>query len=427
MAHVVFVSHTPVGARMAAPAIRATELARAIRDVHETTVAAPAGGEGGEGLVVYEPGAPRALAEVVATADVVVSAPLEPSLMRFAARGRCRWIVDLLNPEPFEGLEHHRRKPAWMRRLLQTARIDRLAFAAQAGHAFACASERQRDMWLGFLAASRRLETGAYAQDPELRMLLGVVPSGVASEPPQPPAEPVLRGRVLADDARIMLWNGGVWDWLDAPLVVDALALLRERDPRWALVFQGGLDVPGGSRADNATTVITTRERIARHRLGPDAVHVAGGWVPYARRGDMLLEAEMGVCAHGTTLEARFSFRNRLLDCAWARRPVVCTAGDPLAEDVADQGWGEAVAPGDPAAFADAVARVGERGARAFSEALDRAARRYAWESAGSALLELIEAAQEGPRGANRLAARGYAVRHGAARRFGASRGGDAS
>src|SRR5262249_52267988 len=54
-------------------------------------------------------------------------------------------------------------------------------------------------------------------------------------------------------------------------------------------------------------------------------------WVPYAERAGYLLEADVGVSLHPDSVETRFAFRSRLLDCLWAGLPLVCTRGDALA------------------------------------------------------------------------------------------------
>ena len=71
---------------------------------------------------------------------------------------------------------------------------------------------RQRDMWLGHLAACGRVNPATYDADPTLRTLLRVVPFGVADEPP-PPGAPALRGvvRGIGVDDEILLWGGGIY------------------------------------------------------------------------------------------------------------------------------------------------------------------------------------------------------------------------
>jgi hypothetical protein len=72
--------------------------------------------------------------------------------------------------------------------------------------------------------------------------------------------------------------------------------------------------------------------RFARDRGLEDRVHFNPGWVPYAERGAYLLEADVGVCAHHDHLEARFSFRTRVLDHFWAGLPSVVSSGDSIGE-----------------------------------------------------------------------------------------------
>jgi hypothetical protein len=44
---------------------------------------------------------------------------------------------------------------------------------------FICASERQRDYWLGMLGGRDRLTQAQYTLDPTLRLLIDVVPFGL--------------------------------------------------------------------------------------------------------------------------------------------------------------------------------------------------------------------------------------------------------
>jgi glycosyltransferase involved in cell wall biosynthesis len=61
-------------------------------------------------------------------------------------------------------------------------------------------------------------------------------------------------------------------------------------------------------------------------------------------------------------VEARFSFRTRVLDYLWAGLPVACTSGDALADTVEREGLGRTVPPGDADAFADACAALLDAG-----------------------------------------------------------------
>ena len=83
----------------------------------------------------------------------------------------------------------------------------------------------------GAAGASTR---AAYAEDPDLRGLIDVVPFGIPREAPGARA-PGLRGVVagIGPDDPLFVWNGGLWDWFD-PTAVRARD--RPRAARGAVV-----------------------------------------------------------------------------------------------------------------------------------------------------------------------------------------------
>ena len=87
---------------------------------------------------------------------------------------------------------------------------------------------------------------------------------------------------------------------------------------------------------------VATELQALSAQLGLTGKHVFfnPGWVPYERRADFLLDADVAVSTHLDHLETRYSFRSRVLDYLWAGLPMVLTAGDVLADEVADGGPG---------------------------------------------------------------------------------------
>jgi glycosyltransferase involved in cell wall biosynthesis len=407
---VVLISPDLVGPLMAGPGIRYTELARSLAVWHDVVLAAPRASTAPPGLPApeeYDHARPARLDALLASADVVVAPPLPPALAVRIGRSGASWIADLYNPEPFEGLLAHPGAGARRRRVLDVLRIDRVSYAVRAADTFICAHERQRDMWLGYLAASRRIASSLHDRDPQLRNLIGVVGNGVPEAPPEHPAEPVLRGVTVAAGARIVAWNGGLWPWLDPGTVVSAVARLRSRDPRWVLAM-AGVGRPGHN------TTATWALDDARERLGEDGLHVGGSWTEYARRGDLLLEADVGVCSHLPGTESRFAERLRVLDLVWAGTPVVCTEGDLLAELVAARGLGHVVPPGDEVALADALEHVADAGRASFAGALAEAAADHRWSIVAAPLAARISVCAGDRRGVQPVA-RALALRNRAA------------
>jgi len=387
---VLFISADPVGERMAGLGIRYWELARALGPHAEVTLAhGGTGAQTTEGVTTlpYRPHAPAALREPIARADVIVTHPQWPLVTRWLRQARARVIFDLYDPETLETLELLAGRPPLARRQLTATTLDRLHAALRTGHHFMCASEKQRDLWLGAMLALRLIGPETYDRDPDLRGTIDLVPFGL---PDRPPAEGDGGARAaissIPDDAEIVLWNGGLWSWLDADSAIRAVAGLAERRPRVRLVFMGGAAEHPAAASSTAVAIALARE------LGVfgTVVNFHDRWVPYADRGAWLTGADCAVSTHREHLETRFAFRTRLLDCFWAGLPVVCTSGDALADLVASDGLGAVVAPGDVDGLAAAMAQVLDRGKPAYQPALAATAATHTWALAARPLLRWI-------------------------------------
>ncbi len=270
-----------------------------------------------------------------------------------------------------------------------------------------CASERQRDLFLGQLCALGRVNPLTYDDDPTLRRLIDVVPFGLPDEDPVhrlPALRGVVPGIRPADD--VIVWAGGVYDWFDPLTVIKAVAKLAKRRPSVRLFFMGmrhpNPDVPEMRVAKEA--------RALAEELGVAGKHVFfnEGWVSYTDRDNFLTEATVGVTAHFENAETRFSFRTRCLDYLWARLPVVTTEGDAFAALVENEGLGLSVPPEDPDALEEALARLLydkelAEGCRARAGGVRKL---YRWSVVVEALAEFCRQ----PRRAPDLAAGGFMV-----------------
>ena len=78
------------------------------------------------------------------------------------------------------------------------------------GDFFVCASDKQRDLWLGFLAALGRVNPRTYGDDATLRRLIDVVPFGLPDDPPVQ-TRAVLRGCRAGHRARRRRRDLGWW------------------------------------------------------------------------------------------------------------------------------------------------------------------------------------------------------------------------
>ena len=141
------------------------------------------------------------------------------------------------------------------------------------------------------------------------------------------------------------------------------------------------------------------------------AVHFRPGWTPYRELGSLLLECDVGVCAHHPTLETRFAFRTRILDFVWAGVPVLYAEGDEWSERVREGGLGEVVPPDDPEAFAAGARRIAERAPGAYAGALAAEAARNTWRDVSAPLARMIDSVAGAPRRRD-VVGRALALRH---------------
>jgi hypothetical protein len=389
---VLVIAQDRLGEDVGGTSIRALELARQLARSFDVTLAGV--GECPPRVadlpcVGYRPHDPRELAQPLRDADAVVSLPAWPLVTRRLSRSRARLVFDLYVPQTLEIARGFPGARPSLRRALTEYATDRLVDALREGHQFICATEKQRDLWLGAMLAERLVGPDRFDADPSLRNLIDVVPFGVPETPPGASAATggpwSLPGIERGDE--LVVWNGGLWPWLDPFTAIRAVALAAERRPRLRLVFMGAApQLPAQRTAERARDLARELGVLGR------SVFFNDSWVPYEERGAWLVDASCALSTHGDHVETRFAFRTRLLDCFWARLPVVCTAGDELAERVARQGLGEVVRAEDVEGTADALARVLDRGREAYRAGLDRAAEELAWSEVARPLVAMLKA-----------------------------------
>ena len=346
---IVVATCDPVTDRMAGPAIRAWHMAEALSAEHEVRLVsiaevdrpAPLDGAfsvdhvGTEDLVALE-----------RWMDVLV---FQGGLLRihpYLAESDKVIVADIYDPFHLENLEQTRGRPEAERHEVIEHLTGVLNDQLRRGDFFLAASPRQRDFWMGSLAALGRVNPSTYEQDPTMSGLVDLVPFGLPASPPVK-RRPVLRGVVpgIGPDDVVLLWAGGVYNWFDPLTLVRAVDRLRVDEPTLRLFFLGlqhpNPDIPAMSMA--------TELRTLSDELGLTGVHVFfnEGWVPYDERADYLLEADVGVSTHLDHVETAYSFRTRILDYIWASLPIVTTQGDAFAELVEARSLGATAAAGD--------------------------------------------------------------------------------
>ncbi|HEX3623422.1 MAG TPA: glycosyltransferase [Acidimicrobiales bacterium] len=343
--------------RMAGPAIRAWAMAEALSAEHDVelvtvgtcTITHPKFSCRSVGL-----GEMRALER---WCDVFIFQGLILSTFRWLVDSNKILIADIYNPFHLEQLEQAKDQgPEGRARTVSdctTALNDQLT----RGDFFMCASDKQRDFWLGQLSAVGRLNPKNYDADETMDALISVVPFGVSDTPPvhtRNALKGVLPG--IGVDDKVILWGGGIYNWFDPLTLLHAVDRLRARRPDVRLFFLG-LKHPNPDVPEMRMAVAT---RSLSDALGLTDKHVFfnEGWVAYDDRQNYLLEADIGVSTHLDHVETAFSFRTRILDYLWAGLPIVATGGDTFADLIESRGLGITVPAGDVEALEEALFRL---------------------------------------------------------------------
>ncbi len=244
-------------------------------------------------------------------------------------------VVDWFDPFHVEAL--HRGGTDRIRTidLVEGARSTLLA-QAQRGDFFICSNTMQREHWLGWLAAAGRLNIHTHRVDPLFESLISVAPFGIETKkaPYHKPIQQMFS--VVGQHDPILLWAGGLHDWLDPLLPIRAMPTILEENPDTRLVFLAGPH-PNTSIEDmgvrgEAISLARDMKLFAKHVL------FVNQWVDYDDRLSWVANATIGVVSDRAHLESRYSHRTRLLDHVAVGLPTVSSKGDPLSTELLAHG-----------------------------------------------------------------------------------------
>src|SRR5262249_10979403 len=260
------------------------------------------------------------------------------------------------------------------------------------GDFFLCASPEQRLFYAGSLYGRGRIGPRNFPSDPTLSHLLGVVPFGVPAEAAAGSREGGRRLLGLDANGPLVLF-GGIYDWYEPDLLLDAWPGIVRRQPDAKLLF-----------FENPNPQSTPQKVYAKARERARAIDRDGKtilfapWLPYTARADLYAGCDRVVSPSSVVLEADPAFPPRLLDAAWGGVCSVSVGGGSLARELEAAGAGKTASPSS-SALAEAVAAV--LGDPAEREKASAAARRFAatrtWASVTSPLAAWLREARVSP------------------------------
>ena len=334
-----------VGKRMAGPAIRYVEMAKALARHYEITLVAPCEDGIDIGLLGLNllAASPKVVDEQSQYADFVVFQGDALVKYPFLKRIKGVLIADMYCPT---SLEYHQSSvgvapDAHMQIAIYLAQLtaEQLKFADH----FICASEKQRDFWLGGLAVAGRINCLRWpdASHANLQELISLVPFGLPDQPPVKDGPGLREFFNIPQEDFVAVWGGGIYQWFDPLTPIRAIHRLVAEGQRVHLVFMGiSHPNPGIHAHSRCGQAIELANELG---LTDRFVHFNFGWVDYGKRQNFFLEADVGISAHFDNPETRFAFRTRMLDYIWCGLPIVTTQGDVFAESLRANHLGLAV------------------------------------------------------------------------------------
>lgn len=400
MTKVLIITHEPVGTMMTGPAIRCWEIAKVLGRNFDVTLAAPGLNVDTHELfeiAIYQREYPGSLEKTLSGADAVIISGYLLRDFPFLINSNKALIVDIYDPFPVENLNLLQTVPSHERDIHIKDSFKVIDELLRSGDFFICGSEVQRDFWLGMLATAGRLNPATHAVDPTFRKLIDVVSMGIPETPPVTGDR--VKGEFPGIDCNdfLVVWPGGVWDWLDPLTAIEAISLLSERAPDVKLFFPG-IRHPFPDRVGKMENPDRVLLRAGELGLLNRRVFYRD-WTPYDKRESYLLDADVAISLHFNFLESHLAIRTRLLDCLWGGLPVIATSGDVIGEDMAKLGIAITVPPGDATSVAEAIMewRANKHSREKQTLRLPELAQRYYWTEVCSPLVSYLRKPYRAP------------------------------
>jgi glycosyltransferase involved in cell wall biosynthesis len=300
--------------------------------------------------------------------------------------------MDIYDPYNLATLAEYRDEPIDKRLKVHKLIYYNLNEQLHYGDFFICASERQRDFWLGMLAALNRVNPYSYNEDSTLRRMIDVVPFGLLDSKPIYTRQ-VLKGKVegIKKDDFVIIWGGGIYNWFDPLTLIKAMAEISKTRDDIKLFFMG---VEHPNPEVKELQLVSKTVNLAK-KLGvyDKNVFFNFGWIEYNDRQNYLLESDAGIITHPEHIETRFSFRTRILDYLWSGLPIISTKGDSLSDMVEKENLGITVREKDISDLVSAMLKLADDKdyyGRCVRN-IENTAKEYTWEKVCEPLIRFCK------------------------------------
>jgi glycosyltransferase involved in cell wall biosynthesis len=269
--------------------------------------------------------------------------------------------------------------------------IRQMHLLSLSGSHYLVSHDKQRDYWLGFLSATRRLDP-KWCSIVDHKKLFSTLPFGIESNLPEK-TENVIRGRYknIDEETVLLVWSGGVWNWFDAQTAIRGIAKLNKNSSKKYVLFFYGVKHPNPAQSQ-LSELNATIELAKELSLYEEFVHFNFDWVDFDKRYNYLLEADILISLHKNNLETDFSFRTRILDHLWVKKPTIATVGDYFANVISENDIGKTVDYGNVDEFVESVIAVSsKKQSNEFVKRIEKVRTQFLWENTTKELIAKIK------------------------------------
>jgi glycosyltransferase involved in cell wall biosynthesis len=224
-----------------------------------------------------------------------------------------------------------------------------------------------------------RLNPIVFEDDRRLASLIAVAPFGV--QPPRPNAQ-----RNTSHDVLF----GGIYDWYDPILAIDAIALARQTIGDITLTFTTH---PNPSLTPQGKTG-AAMSYVKRNGFG-DFIRFEP-WAAYDERAAFFERFALALLTFPQSLETDLSMRTRIYDYLWGGLPIVTSSAPGTDELLARYSAGSVAAGASPAAYTAAVIEALTTNHEQLFAATQRFVAEHQWPRVLAPLLEFCRAPHHG-------------------------------
>lgn len=400
--NILVVTHDYIGEKMAGIGLRHWELSHSLGKFFNVTLATPHNTSLESDTIQVIPfklTQKRLLSDLVKKSDVVISLAYMADLISdIVKKNKKSFVIDLVCPYHLEELEfskfQYSKSPDLCdARYIQT--LESVRNQMKIGDFFICASEKQRDYWLGLLSGENRLNSYIYKGDKSFKNLIDVVPYGISSNPPVHKKQMIKEvWKNITKKDFVILWGGGIWNWFDPLTLIRAMAIIKKKQKNIKLVFMG-VQHPDKNNVHEITGKAIELSKSLE--LYDETVFFYSDWVPYRERENCLLESDIGVISHFNHIENRFSFRTRIMDYLWAGLPIISTKGDCMSDLIEKHQLGIVVDYEDINGWANSILSLcnNKRLREKFSNNTARLIHKFTWDNVSQPLIDFCKNADK--------------------------------